>query len=96
MKRIPRHIQEIIRLKGGNKYREGSSDKPRQPEPPEHQVPQHDWEDISDIKEEKPQFKPKPKPKPKPRQRAPKKAPAVAAKSAAGAALLLSSRYKSL
>ena len=29
IKRIPRHIQEIIRLKGGNGYKEGASEKPR-------------------------------------------------------------------
>lgn len=28
IKRIPRHIQEIIKLKGGNEYREGSTEEP--------------------------------------------------------------------
>ncbi|KAI9882875.1 MAG: hypothetical protein M1823_005373 [Watsoniomyces obsoletus] len=28
IERIPRHIQEIIRLEGGNEYREGRGDKP--------------------------------------------------------------------
>jgi hypothetical protein len=30
IERIPRHIEEVIRLEGGNEYREGAADEPRQ------------------------------------------------------------------
>ena len=41
--------EEIIRLNRGNEYREGALDKPRRVGPLEHYIPQHDWEDISNI-----------------------------------------------
>jgi hypothetical protein len=53
IKRIPCYIKEIIKLNGGNEYREGLLDKTRPIEPLEHHVPQYDWEDISDINEGK-------------------------------------------
>ena len=84
IERIPRHIQEIIRLKGGNEYRKGSSDTPRRTNAPDHEVPQNNWEDILDIKEEEDELQLKEKAKPKPQKHAPKKA---TVKSAAGTAL---------
>ena len=79
IKRIPQHIKEIIRLKGGNEYREGLLDIPRRVGPLEYYVPQNNWEDILDKDKENLQLKPKVKAKLK---RALKKA----VKSAAGAA----------
>ena len=55
IERIPRAIQQVIRLKGGNEYREGanggdvrpyySADRKRQYEQSKRR-PQNEWEDV--------------------------------------------------
>ena len=61
IKRIPQHIQEIIRLKRGNEYHKGSSDTLYYAGALDHKVPQNNQENILDIKkeEEEPQLKKK-------------------------------------
>jgi hypothetical protein len=47
IERIPRHIQEIIRLEGGNEYREGAMEKTRRLKHPDDWVNiDNDWVDI--------------------------------------------------
>ena len=41
IERIPRHIEEIIRLEGGNGYKEGKMEKTRR-----FQSIQDEWEDV--------------------------------------------------
>jgi len=42
IERIPRHIQKIIELEGGNEYREGKADKARRFKA----LLQEDWVDV--------------------------------------------------
>ena len=42
IERIPRHIEEIIRLEGGNEYREGKVDRARRFKAPLEE----EWEDV--------------------------------------------------
>jgi hypothetical protein len=51
IERIPRHIKEIIKLYGGNEYREGKLDKQRK-----FQSIQEEWEDIIQMMIELPDW----------------------------------------
>jgi hypothetical protein len=54
IERIPRHIQEIIRLEGGNEYKEGAMEKTRRLKRPDNWVDVSDTESTEDIEEQSP------------------------------------------